>query len=175
MAPPALTIRPATRADLGAVLGLYRAVAATPGGLARLEHEVDEAYVAGFLEKALRSGVGLVAVDAEARIVGEIHAGGPGLFCFAHVLTDLTIAVDPGSQGAGLGRMLFERFMTEVREKRPDISRVELIARESNTKAIRFYESLGFKVEGRFEGRIANLDGTREADIPMGWVRAGNP
>jgi ribosomal protein S18 acetylase RimI-like enzyme len=48
---------------------------------------------------------------------------------------------------------------------------VELIARESNAKAIAFYQSLGFVIEGRFERRIRNPDGSLEADIPMAWLR----
>jgi ribosomal protein S18 acetylase RimI-like enzyme len=37
--------------------------------------------------------------------------------------------------------------------------RVELITRESNKKAIKFYESIGFVIEGRFGKRIKNADG----------------
>ncbi|NBC22744.1 MAG: hypothetical protein GVY21_04620 [Gammaproteobacteria bacterium] len=36
---------------------------------------------------------------------------------------------------------------------------------------IAFYEHLGFRCEGRMEGRIRNLDGSFEADIPMAWSR----
>jgi ribosomal protein S18 acetylase RimI-like enzyme len=66
---------------------------------------------------------------------------------------------------------LFTRFLTTVTEKYPYITRVELIARESNKAAIRFYESLGFSVEGKMKSRIRNVDGTLEADIPMAWIR----
>jgi putative acetyltransferase len=48
---------------------------------------------------------------------------------------------------------------------------VELIARESNARAIGLYESLGFRREGRLEGRVRRPDGVVEADIPMAWVR----
>jgi putative acetyltransferase len=46
---------------------------------------------------------------------------------------------------------------------------VELIARESNLKAIELYQSLGFLIEGRLEMRIKTTDNHYEADIPMGW------
>jgi putative acetyltransferase len=59
--------------------------------------------------------------------------------------------------------------LEEVVRNRPDVGRVELIARESNRKAIEFYQSLGFHVEGRLEMRIKNIHGHYEADIPMGW------
>lgn len=61
--------------------------------------------------------------------------------------------------------------MTQVRTDYAAIDRVELIARESNTKAIAFYHSLGFEIEGAMRGRIQNIDGSVENDIPMAWIR----
>lgn len=179
-----ITLRPSTAADAAQLLSLYRAVAATPGGLARLPFEITPSYVQGFLDAAIARGVGLVAVaDAEGcneeesrgdgKIVGEIHAVTAQLFCFSHVLSDLTIAVDPGFQGRGLGRSLFEAFLNTVDEQRPHISRVELIARESNARALSFYESLGFVREGELRGRILNADGSLESDIPMARLKGG--
>ena len=168
-----LTIRRSEAGDQEAILALYRKVAREPGGLARLEPEVDADYVSGFLLAALERGLGFVAV-LENRLVGEIHAYTAGLFCFTHVLSDLTIAVDPDAQGKGVGRGLFSNFMAAVSEEYPDIQRVELIARESNQRAIQFYESLGFEQEGVFRDRIRNLDGSLEADIPMAWRRPGS-
>ena len=164
-------IRAAKTADLTAVLALYQRVATVPGGRARLAAEVDEPYVRGFLTSATADGLAYVAVSEDGAVVGEIHACSPGLFCFSHVLTDLTIAVDPEVQGRGIGRSLFETFMQDVVSERPDISRIELISRESNRYAIRFYESLGFVIEGEFVGRIRNVDGSLESDIPMAWTR----
>ena len=165
-----LTIRTTERGDLASVLALYRAVAETPGGLARLSSEVDEDYVRSFLDRALKDGLSLVALNDRGHLVGEIHGYRPGLYCFSHVLSELTIAVSPDAQGSGVGRQLFEGFMEAV-VAWPEITRVELIARESNDRAIRFYESLGFSVEGRLEGRIRNVDGSFEADVPMAWRR----
>ena len=165
-------IRKATTDDLPQVLALYRRVASMPGGLARLADEVDEAWVRGFLARAEVNGLSLVAESEAEEIVGEIHAYSPGLFCFSHVLTDLTIAVAPEEQGRGIGRSLFERFMADVRSDRPDITRIELISRESNRKAIQFYESLGFRIEGELVARIRNVDGSLESDIPMAWTRS---
>ncbi len=168
--PSGLQIRSTTLEDIDAVANLYRRVAQVPGGLARLEDEVTDSYVAGFVSATVERGVGVVAT-ADDVIVGEIHAYAPDLFCFAHVLSELTIAVDPDNQGGGVGRRLFTAFLDEVIQRRPAITRVELIARESNEKAIRFYESLGFEREGLFRGRICNVDGSLEADVPMGWMR----
>jgi ribosomal protein S18 acetylase RimI-like enzyme len=167
-----MKIRKTIIEDLPAILDLYKHVSAMPGGLARLKEEIDSDYVTSFITKTISNGVGYVAFNEGDKLVGEIHAYTPGLYCFSHVLSDLTIAVDPDSQGAGVGRQIFEKFMNSILNDRKDISRIELVARESNQIAIKFYESLGFIIEGRFSSRIKNVDGSFEADIPMAWSRA---
>ena len=68
-------------------------------------------------------------------------------------------------------KLLFTELLNEVITKCPDILRIELIARESNERALRFYESLGFKREGRLEKRIRSVKGGFEDDIFMAWLR----
>ena len=164
-------IRGTAIGDVGKIFEMYRSVAEVPGGLARLSNEISEAYVRMFVERSLSDGVTFVAETSEGKIVGEIHAYCTGLFCFSHVLTDLTVAVAPNFRNQGIARLLFAEFLDEIERNQPHITRVELISRESNTVAINFYQSLGFKIEGRLEGRIKNVDGKLEADIPMGWTR----
>ncbi len=167
-----MQVRTATIDDISQVLSLYKRVAAIPGGIARLGDEVDELYVRAFLSKANANDLALVVLDETEEVRAEIHAYTPGIYFFSHVLSDLTVVVDPCFQGKGVGRLLFERFLTVVTKDHPDIGRVELVARESNQKAIRFYESLGFCREGIFVSRIKNVDGSVESDIPMAWMRA---
>lgn len=165
-----MNIRPACESDLPKLLELYRNVAAIPGGLARLENEIDEHYIQDLWQGVQSGGISLVACEGDL-VAGEIHAMHPGIKTFAHILDKLTIAVSPACQGSGIGRRLFESFLTHVTECRPEILRVELIARESNIKALAFYKSLGFQAEGRLDKRIHNVDGSFEADIPMAWHR----
>jgi ribosomal protein S18 acetylase RimI-like enzyme len=164
-------IRTAEPEDLQKIKVLYQEVAKKEGGLARLPHEITDEYVESFLRKSLATGLIIVAEspDDPEKLVGEIHAYQPGIQVFNHVLSDLTIAVHPKFQGKKVGRTLFTIFLEEVTTTRTDIGRVELIARESNQKAIAFYQSLGFSIEGRLEMRIKTTDGNYEADIPMGW------
>jgi putative acetyltransferase len=86
---------------------------------------------------------------------------------FNHVLTDLTVAVHPDWQGKGLGSLLFQALIAAARDLRPAITRIELMAREGNDGAIRLYQRLGFKIEGRFAGRVHLPDGRIEDDIAM--------
>lgn len=154
------------------ILELYQRVVATPGGLARTPDEITGVYVKEFQRKAHETGLSMIALSG-MQIVGEVHAYKLNPRVFDHVLSDLTIAVHPDFQGQGVGRSLFTGFLQEIENHRPDILRVELISRESNLRAIQFYESLGFKQEGRFEQRIDRGDGTFEADIPMAWINPG--
>ena len=167
-------VRSATLADLYKIMALYREVALNSGGIAREADEITEGYVRSFLEKSLSSGFILVVENPSdpEEIIAEVHTYTPGIKVFAHVFSDLTIAVLPGFQGKGVGKLLFGTLMEEIEEKHPEILRVELIARESNGKAIVFYKSFGFKVEGRLEKRINGTTGRLEADIPMGWIRS---
>lgn len=165
-----MRIRKADEHDAVEILALYRRVAATPGGIARLATEIDAAYVRGFLNQAMADGIALV-IESDSEIVAEMHAYRPGLECFSQVLSNLTVVVDPSMQGQGLGRSILEAFLSIVVEERADINRVELIARESNEKALNLYRSLGFNAEGAFAARIKNVDGSLESDIPMAWLR----
>jgi ribosomal protein S18 acetylase RimI-like enzyme len=163
--------REATMEDVSAILDLYKAVAAVPGGIARLEHEVTELYILNFVTKSIDDGLIIVCEDEinPNVVIAEIHAHRSGIAVFNHVLTDLTIAVHPAHQGKKIGRTIFTIFLQEVAQSRNDIAKVELITREGNTRAIALYRSLGFSIEGRMEMRIKTPDGTYEADIPMGW------
>ena len=165
-------IRNGSVGDIERIVELYRDVASIEGGLARTADEVTHEYVAGFVENAALNGVIVVATEPSCgKLIGEIHGYGLGPKVFSHVIGELTIAVHPDAQGIGVGKALFTEFMRVVRDERLDILRVELIARESNAKAIEFYKKLGFVVEGRLTGRIRSVGGGFEADIPMAWHR----
>ncbi|PSR55045.1 GNAT family N-acetyltransferase [Adhaeribacter arboris] len=165
------TIRPATLADKEMIQALYKKVAAVMGGIARVESEITEEYVTHFISKSEQRGIEYVIENPENKeeLVAEIHCYQPEPSVFAHVLSDLTIVVHPEFQGKGLGKILFMQLLQEIRNNRPDIYRVELIVRESNQKAIAFYQSLGFVIEGRMANRIDSRNGELEADIPMAW------
>jgi ribosomal protein S18 acetylase RimI-like enzyme len=166
-----MNFRTATLDDVAMIVQLYQAVAGSTGGLARDADEITDQYVSNFVERSIANGLCIVAEHPKesGKLVGEIHAYSPGIKAFRHVFSDLTIAVHPEFQGRKIGRTLFTIFQEEIAVNRTDIGRVELISRESNDKAIRFYQKIGFKIEGRLEMRIRTADNHYEADIPMSW------
>lgn len=163
----AMTVRMLGAGDADALLALYRAVAAVPNaGLARTPDEMAPAYAESILARAAAGGISLGAF-AGGTLVGEIHAFRPAPRQFAHVLSELTVAVAPGWQGRGVGRTLFAALFDAAATLSPRVRRIELLARSGNADAIRLYARLGFVVEGRLRERVRLADGTVEDDIAM--------
>lgn len=164
-------LRKSTLKEQQGIFELYQNVSKKIGGIARTHDEITPIYISHNLSKSIENGISLVVNNPveKTQIIAEIHCYKPEPKVFCHVLSNLTIVVDPGFQHKGLGKLLLTSLLTEVEENRSDILRVELIARESNQKAIGFYQNLGFTSEGRFENRIANNNHEFEADIPMAW------
>jgi len=164
------TVRSATPDDAAAVLALHRKVAAQPGGLARRPEEVTADYVAHALAASAEGGVNLVAQGADGTLCGELHAERMKVAIFAHVLTDLTVAVDPDWQGRGVGSALFRALIDRARTMTPPVGRIELWTGAANLGAQRLYQRLGFRIEGRMIGRGRLPDGTVDDDIVMGLL-----
>lgn len=161
-------VRKATASDKEKISLLYKKVSKILGGLARNIDEITEDYINHFCIKSQTNGIQLV-IEVENKIVAEIHCYKLEPLVFNHILSELTIAVDPDFQGKRLGKLIFQSLLQIIEKERNDILRVELIARESNQKAIQLYKKLGFIVEGRFEKRISASTNSFEADIPMAW------
>lgn len=159
-------IRAATLADSDGIIALHKAAAVTPGALARAPEEVTAAYAEG----AINSDICLVAVEADGFVCGEIHAKRETVALFSHVLGSLTVAVHPARQGKGVGSELFGALIAWARAQDPAILRIELAAGAGNAGAVRLYERLGFKHEGRQVARGRLPDGRFEDDILMGML-----
>lgn len=152
------------------VLDLYRAVASVErSGLARTADEISTDYVEDFLRRACHDGVAIGAFLG-GRLVGELHAMRLGPRQFDHVLTGLTVAVHPNAQGSGVGSALFAGLFERATAAVPHVSRIELLARSGNVRALQLYRRLGFVDEGRFVGRVMLADGRSEDDIPMARI-----
>lgn len=165
------TIKKAGIEHKSELLQLYRKVAEISDGIIRNEDEIIEDYISDFLTKSNNNGLILIGMIAE-KIVGEIHANTPGIFTFQHILTDLTIIVDPNNQGKGFGRKLFEKFLKIVTSKLTHIKRIELYTREHNERNVKFYESLGFINEGRQKDKIFVSDSEFETPVHMAWFNS---
>lgn len=152
------------------LLSLHKKVSRVSGGIIRYEDEINLDYIQHFLKKSLENGITLIAIDPNnQKLVGEIHAYTLHLFAFRHMLSELTIIVDPDYQGQGIGKRLFTRFFEIVDADFDHIHRIELYVRDFNEKAIRFYERLGFINEGPQKDKIKNKKGGFETPLHMAW------
>jgi ribosomal protein S18 acetylase RimI-like enzyme len=156
-------LRPLNLADAPATLDLMRRA---EGGLGRLPDEMDLAWMKEALAAALTGGLAIGAWDGP-QLIGLIKANRMPSVQFQHVLWDLTVAVGPESQGRGIGYGLFAELLATAATLTPKVERVELVVREGLTHAIRLYERVGFRREGRFERRFRLSNGAYEADLPM--------
>lgn len=167
----ALHTRIANNSDEKEIFELYKRVSKLGGGVAHAQDEITYQYISHFCSKSQFDGIQLITIDPNTnKIIAEIHCYRPEAKVFSHVLSNLTIVVDPYYQRKGIGRKLFQSLIDLVRNDMKNIMRIELIARESNKKAMHLYLQLGFKIEGRLEKRIRSVDGGYEADIPMAWI-----
>ena len=164
-------IRFAKLTDKEKIFDLYKEVSKEIGGIARVEDEITKKYIYNNLNKAISNGICLIIDDPKRKneIIGEIHCYKLEPRVFNHIFSELTIVVNQKYQKQGLGKLLFNFLLKYVEKNRTDILRVELIARESNKKAMKFYKDIGFLIEGRLEKRIDNGTEKFEADIPMAW------
>jgi ribosomal protein S18 acetylase RimI-like enzyme len=150
------------------LLQLYRKVAKISDGIIRNEDEINGDYISDFITNSINSGLILIGT-INGKIVGEIHAYTPNIFAFQHILTDLTIIVDPDNQGKGFGRKMFEDFLKKVTTELTHIKRIELYTREHNERNVKFYQSLGFINEGRQKDKIYISELEFETPLHMAW------
>jgi ribosomal protein S18 acetylase RimI-like enzyme len=142
-------IRPATPADVSAVMELDRALFAFD---AQFDATLDAGWTGAaagrtFFEQRCSRAEG-------AAWVAEGEGGLRGYLCGALVeaedyRTVRTLAelecmyVHPDDRGAGVGRALADAFITWARASGAE--RLRVVASAGNTTAVRFYEALGFR------------------------------
>ncbi len=92
------------------------------------------------------------------------------LAIFAHVLTDLTVAVDPDWQGRGVGSALFHALIETARAMTPPVGRIELWTGAANLGPSGCTSGWASRIEGRMIGRGRLPDGAVDDDIVMGLL-----
>ncbi len=163
-----LKIEPAELSHESRLIELYKGISKIPDGIIRKRDEITREYISGFLSDSMDRGLILVGL-LDHNIVGEIHAYTPNIYAFQHILTDLTVVVDPDYHGKGIGRTLFEQFLKTVKADFRHILRIELYVREQNHRNVGFYKSLGFINEGRQKNKIFSSKSKFETPLHMVW------
>jgi len=109
----------------------------------------------------------LLVADAGGEAIGSADCHG-GRYGKTRHVGAIGIAIRDGWRGVGLGRILMERILEWTRAR--GFKKAELSVFESNARARRLYESLGFETEG-ISRRHVLIRGTYEDEILMGlWL-----
>jgi ribosomal-protein-alanine N-acetyltransferase len=137
----ALTIRPATRRDLPAMLAIERESFSDPWSEEALSTALalERMRVLVAVEGSAEGGV--LAGASEGRLVGYVVALAAGAEAD---IADLAVAMS--ARRRGIGRILLERIITELGAK--GVEWVYLEVRESNRAARALYEAGGFDPVG---------------------------
>ncbi len=122
----------------------------------------QDAWPARLFEKELENGFAhyLVAVEVAAEVAAERRGeaanvgdetivGFMGVWYMVDQLHLVTIAVDPGHQGRGIGQRLLLECLDLGYEA--ELNEVVLEVRESNSRARTLYEAFGFRKAGELK------------------------
>jgi ribosomal-protein-alanine N-acetyltransferase len=124
--PPDLRIRPATRADLGAIVALEQAVFPL------------DAYPKGeFLYWLRRAPRRFLVAEQNGQVIGYVITFARGRA--AHLVS---LAIAPASRRQGVGRALVLHVLRDLRAA--GVTVLDLEVRPSNMAGRRFWESFGF-------------------------------
>lgn len=161
--------RKAVLSDARSIFDLYTRVAHhNPGQLCRKEDEVTLDYIHVELHNGFHRGL-VIVIELNDSIIGYLNAYTSTSSCLAHVLTQASMMIEPAWQARGLGSLLLEAYLDEVKSNMPHIYRFELLPHQSNEQAIAFYKRHGFRQEGEAVNKIRNAEGQFESEITLVW------
>ncbi|SRR5579883_122000 len=129
-----LTIRPAVPEDEAGVIDLWRACDLVVS-------YNDPAADFRFARAGACSDV-LVGEDDSGRITGSVMVGHDGHRGWLYY-----VASSPRTRGKGIGRQMVQAAEEWLRQR--GVVKAQLMVRETNTRVVSFYESLGFEVAPR--------------------------
>ncbi|MCA0317595.1 MAG: N-acetyltransferase family protein [Proteobacteria bacterium] len=142
----ALTLRPATPADIPAITAIYGPN--VRDGIASFEYEVpDEVEMAKRQAAILSGGYPYLVATIDRAVVGYAYAGAyrtrPG-YRFA---VENSVYVSPAAQGKGVGKALLDRLIDEC-AARGYRQMIAVIGNLGNHGSIALHRAAGFTVVG---------------------------
>ncbi len=143
-----ILIREMSPSDLSEVSAIEYSCFTTPWNIRSFEYEMDH-----------KDTIMKVAV-LNNQIIGYVCIR--TILDVTHVLN---LAVLPEFRRKGIGSMLLNEALKELKQSKKDINLITLEVRESNTAAIKLYEKCGFRVIGK---RVGYYQKPHENAVIMG-------
>jgi putative acetyltransferase len=158
--PPEFTVRLAHASDLDAVHRIYMHAKVVPY-LGYDPMPIAE-FRPIFADLVASNTFHIVEFEGEVRAFYRVqrHYGRAH-----HVALLTTFAVDPTLHATGLARAIVERLIAQLPAQ--GVRRLELSAEADNTRAIAFYEKLGFQHEGRLRAAYRRATDAHDCDEVM--------
>jgi ribosomal protein S18 acetylase RimI-like enzyme len=158
---PPVTVRPATLADVDAVVAMLVEVAGEGRWIAT-EAPVDvEQRRRRVVEDVEREEAIMLVAEVGGQVVGEL-----GLYLARYGVADLGMAVAPGWRGRGIGSALLAEAID--RAGKAGAHKVALQVWPHNTAAIALYERFGFQREGYLTRHYRRRSGELWDAVVMG-------
>lgn len=145
----AVSIRPATLADIPAITRIYAAAVNT--GTASFELEAPtEAEMTRRMTALLDSGHPYIAATVGDTLAGYAYAGPYRPRPAYRFAVEDSIYVDQTTHRRGIGRVLLKHLIEES-EKRGFRQMVAIIGDSANAASIELHRAMGFRMVGNFE------------------------
>jgi len=145
----AVSIRPATPADIPAITRIY--ADAVKHGTASFELEPpDEAEMARRQRTLVDGGYPYIVAEIDGTLAGYAYAGPYRPRPAYRFSVEDSIYVDPNAQRGGVGRVLLEHLIEEC-ERRGFRQMVAVIGDSAQAPSIELHRTLGFRMIGAVE------------------------
>jgi ribosomal protein S18 acetylase RimI-like enzyme len=138
----ALSIRPMSENDFDGIYDLYMDESVNPY---MAYDPMGKAAFRSLFEEFKKRDYSWLIGNANEIYAMCFAIKGPGR-C-SHVASLLSLAVKKDRQGQGLGKQIVKEALRTL--KHDGFKRIDLMAESDNDKAIAFYKSLGFQIDGR--------------------------
>jgi len=146
---PAVSIRPATQADIPAITRIYDH--AVSHGTASFELEApDEAEMSRRMQTLADGGFPYIAATIDGVLVGYAYAGPYRPRRAYRFSVEDSIYVDPAAQRKGVGRALLSELIEES-ERKGFRQMIAVIGDSAQTPSIEVHRALGFRMIGAIE------------------------
>lgn len=146
---PAVSIRPATFADIPAIARIYGH--AVRHGTASFELDPpSEQEMTGRMQALLDGGFPYLAAEIDGALAGYAYAGPYRTRPAYRFTVEDSIYIDPAMQRGGVGRTLLQRLIAES-EARGFLQMLAVIGDSAQSSSIELHRAMGFYWVGNFQ------------------------